>query len=65
MSSTPTHGRQVSRFTRPRLTIQNVLRYSSNVGISHIVEPYTDEKFRARLSQFGIGTAPELPLRCS
>ncbi|CAM3283353.1 penicillin-binding protein 2 [Deinococcus deserti] len=46
----------------PRLTIQNVLRYSSNVGISHIVEPYTNEKFRARLSQFGIGTAPELPV---
>lgn len=46
----------------PKLTIQNVLRYSSNVGISHIVEPYTDEAFRARLAQFGIGVQPEIPV---
>ncbi len=46
----------------PTLTTQQVLRYSSNVGMSHIVEPFKPEKLRNYLTNFGFGTYPDMPV---
>lgn len=39
----------------PSLTTQQVLRYSSNVGMSHIVEGFTYQKLRDYLVAYGFG----------
>lgn len=38
------------------LTTQGILRYSSNVGMSHVVEPFTADKMRGYLSKYGFGS---------
>ncbi len=43
-----------------RLTTTGILRYSSNVGISHIVERLPGEKLRDYLQAYGYGAAPDL-----
>ncbi|GAA5531798.1 penicillin-binding protein 2 [Deinococcus metallilatus] len=43
------------------LTTQMVLRYSSNVGMSHIVEHFAPERMRGYLSQYGFGTDVAIP----
>ncbi|CAM3651575.1 peptidoglycan D,D-transpeptidase FtsI family protein [Deinococcus frigens] len=44
------------------LTTQQVLRYSSNVGMSHIVEPFEPEKLRNYFSDYGFGSYPDMPV---
>lgn len=44
----------------PMLTTQQVLRYSSNVGMSHIVEGFTYERLRGYLADFGWGQEVKL-----
>ena len=44
-----------------RLTTREVLRYSSNVGMSHIVERFAPERMRGYLSAYGFGTDVTLP----
>ncbi|SMB92221.1 peptidoglycan D,D-transpeptidase FtsI family protein [Deinococcus hopiensis] len=47
-----------------RLTTRQVLRYSSNVGMSHIVEHFAPERMRGYLGAYGFGsdvTLPRLP----
>ncbi|AZI41909.1 penicillin-binding protein 2 [Deinococcus psychrotolerans] len=43
------------------LTTQGILRYSSNVGMSHIVENFPNEKLYAYLHAFGFGQDVDLP----
>lgn len=38
-----------------RLTTREVLRYSSNVGMSHIIEPFSREGMHRYFKQFGFG----------
>ncbi|MGI8746995.1 MAG: peptidoglycan D,D-transpeptidase FtsI family protein [Deinococcus sp.] len=45
----------------PILSTKQVLRYSSNVGMSHIVENLSNDKLRGYLSSYGFGRPPELP----
>lgn len=45
----------------PSLTTQGILRYSSNVGMSHIVEPFTPQKMRDYLTAYGFGTYVNMP----
>ncbi|GGK13787.1 penicillin-binding protein 2 [Deinococcus malanensis] len=45
----------------PRLTTQQILRYSSNVGMSHIVERFAAEDLRNYLTKFGFGRDVSLP----
>jgi len=44
-----------------KLTTRQVLRYSSNVGMSHIVEHFPAEGLRGYLGRYGFGDYPELP----
>ncbi|WP_309573117.1 penicillin-binding protein 2 [Deinococcus sp.] len=37
------------------LTTQGILRYSSNVGMSHVVEPFAADRMRGYLSKYGFG----------
>ena len=43
------------------LNTQGILRYSSNVGMSHIVENFPSEKLRDYFSAFGFGQEVDLP----
>lgn len=43
------------------LTTKQILRYSSNVGMSHIVEHFPNQKLYAYLSQYGFGQDMPLP----
>ncbi|AFD26081.1 peptidoglycan D,D-transpeptidase FtsI family protein [Deinococcus gobiensis] len=43
------------------LTTKQVLRYSSNVGMSHIVEHFPAEKLRNYLTNYGFGQDVQLP----
>jgi cell division protein FtsI (penicillin-binding protein 3) len=43
------------------LDTQGVLRYSSNVGMSHIVEHFPNEKLRDYLAAYGFGHEVDLP----
>ncbi|GGL05535.1 peptidoglycan D,D-transpeptidase FtsI family protein [Deinococcus radiotolerans] len=43
------------------LTTQGILRYSSNVGMSHVVEHFKPELMRGYLSQYGFGQDVALP----
>lgn len=45
----------------PQLTTRQVLRYSSNVGMSHIVEHFPAEKMRDYLSRYGFGRYVDIP----
>lgn len=45
----------------PRLTTQQVLRYSSNVGMTHIVENFPSENLRNYLMNYGFGRDVSLP----
>ncbi|MFC4639536.1 peptidoglycan D,D-transpeptidase FtsI family protein [Deinococcus hohokamensis] len=45
----------------PVLSTQLVLRYSSNVGMSHIVEHFPSEKLYGYLSRYGFGQDVSLP----
>lgn len=45
----------------PKLTTREVLRYSSNVGMSHIVEHFPAERLHGYLGRYGFGDFPELP----
>ncbi|WP_350245325.1 peptidoglycan D,D-transpeptidase FtsI family protein [Deinococcus sonorensis] len=42
------------------LTTQQVLRYSSNVGMSHVVEHFPNERLRRYLTSYGFGQDVEL-----
>jgi cell division protein FtsI (penicillin-binding protein 3) len=44
-----------------QLTTRQVLRYSSNVGMSRIVEKFSAERLRGYLGNYGFGAYPELP----
>ncbi|MBB6097002.1 cell division protein FtsI (penicillin-binding protein 3) [Deinobacterium chartae] len=44
----------------PRLTTKGILRYSSNVGISHLVENYPARKLHAYMRAYGFGQVPDL-----
>lgn len=44
------------------LTTKQVLRYSSNVGMSHIVENFESAKVRGYLTQYGFGQDVQLPV---
>lgn len=44
-----------------QLTTRQVLRYSSNVGMSRIVEKFPAERLRGYLGNYGFGDYPELP----
>ncbi|GGR91243.1 peptidoglycan D,D-transpeptidase FtsI family protein [Deinococcus sedimenti] len=44
------------------LTTQGILRYSSNVGMTHIVEHFQPQKMRDYLTQFGFGQDVPLPV---
>lgn len=44
----------------PKLDTRHVLRYSSNVGISHMVENYSDQQMYKYFSGYGLGQ--EVPL---
>lgn len=44
------------------LTTKQVLRYSSNVGMSHIVEHFPKDRLRQYLSQYGFGSDVEMPI---
>ncbi|PNY82371.1 peptidoglycan D,D-transpeptidase FtsI family protein [Deinococcus koreensis] len=46
----------------PTLNTQGVLRYSSNVGMSHVVERFSNEKLRSYLTQYGFGTYVDMPV---
>lgn len=46
----------------PTLSTQQILRYSSNVGMSHIVEPFKPEKLRGYMTDFGFGIYPDMPV---
>ena len=41
-----------------RLNTQQILRYSSNVGMSQLVEPFTPQAMHGYLRAFGFGRAP-------
>lgn len=41
----------------PRLTTREILRYSSNVGMSHLVQNYPDQSLYDYLKQYGFGEA--------
>ena len=43
------------------LNTQGILRYSSNVGMSHVVEHFPNEKLYAYLHAFGFGQDVDLP----
>lgn len=45
----------------PSLTTSKVLRYSSNVGMSHIVEHFEPGRMRGYLSAYGFGSRLALP----
>jgi cell division protein FtsI (penicillin-binding protein 3) len=44
------------------LTTQGILRYSSNVGMSHLVEPFAPERMRGYLTKYGFGTYVDMPV---
>ncbi len=44
------------------LTTKQVLRYSSNVGMSHIVENFGSEKLRNYYTEYGFGSYPDMPV---
>ncbi|WP_034383263.1 penicillin-binding protein 2 [Deinococcus sp. YIM 77859] len=44
-----------------QLTTRQILRYSSNVGMSHIVEHFAPEKMRGYLSRYGFGDYVDIP----
>lgn len=44
----------------PRLNIEDILRYSSNVGMSHIVEKMTNEQLLRSFQKLGFGRPVEL-----
>ncbi|AIZ45701.1 penicillin-binding protein [Deinococcus radiopugnans] len=44
------------------LTTKQILRYSSNVGMSHIVEKFGSDKLRAYFTQYGFGSYPDMPV---
>ena len=62
--------RQVGRYTihdvvsRPTgmnsLNVQGILRYSSNVGMSHLVQNYPPERLHAYFAAYGLGQTLEL-----
>lgn len=43
------------------LTTQGVLRYSSNVGMSHMVEGFSNQRLYDYLSKYGFGSRLDLP----
>lgn len=43
-----------------RLTTQQILRYSSNVGMTRLVEPFTPQAMYGYLQAFGFGRVPEV-----
>ncbi|GGQ93398.1 peptidoglycan D,D-transpeptidase FtsI family protein [Deinococcus ruber] len=45
----------------PTLTTQLVLRYSSNVGMSHVVEHFPNEKLYNYLTSYGFGQSVPMP----
>lgn len=45
----------------PRLTTADILRYSSNVGMSHIAEGFSYQRLRGYLLDYGFGKSVELP----
>jgi len=44
------------------LTTQGILRYSSNVGMSHIVEHFEPKDMRGYLSRYGFGQDVQIPV---
>lgn len=44
------------------LSTKQVLRYSSNVGMSHVVERFENDKLRGYLSSYGFGQPVNLPV---
>ncbi len=46
----------------PTLTTKEILRYSSNVGMSHVVENFAADKERAYLSNYGFGQDVQIPV---
>ena len=44
------------------LTTQGILRYSSNVGMTHIVEHFDPKRMREYLAQYGFGQKVALPV---
>ncbi|MXV18115.1 penicillin-binding transpeptidase domain-containing protein [Deinococcus xianganensis] len=44
------------------LTTQGILRYSSNVGMTHIVEKFEPERMREYLASYGFGQEVALPV---
>lgn len=44
------------------LTTKEVLRYSSNVGMSHIVQDFPSEKVRGYLNDYGFGQDVQIPV---
>ncbi|GGJ18067.1 peptidoglycan D,D-transpeptidase FtsI family protein [Deinococcus roseus] len=49
-----------SVFHPPKLDTQHILRYSSNIGISHLVENYSDQQMYEYFKGYGIGQ--DIPL---
>ncbi len=45
----------------PRLTTRDILRYSSNVGMSHIVEGFSYDRLYHYMQQYGFGREVEVP----
>lgn len=45
----------------PTLTTKQVLRYSSNVGMSHIVEHFAPQDLHRYLGEYGFGRSVDLP----
>ena len=43
------------------LTTKQILRYSSNVGMSHVVEHFPNQKLHDYLSQYGFGQDVQMP----
>ena len=44
-----------------KLDIQGILRYSSNVGMSHVVEHFPNQRLRDYLTAYGFGQDVDLP----
>ena len=70
MYDTPMHRRIGQRWGHtigdavphpPRLDTQGILRYSSNVGMSHVVEKFPNARMRQYLSAYGFGQDVDIP----
>ncbi|UBV43326.1 penicillin-binding protein 2 [Deinococcus taeanensis] len=46
----------------PSLTTQGILRYSSNVGMTHIVERFEPDRMRGYMERYGFGRDVQLPV---